>query len=149
MNFEIPMMSYGILRTLTKISRAAGITERIITHHVRHGGARDLAHVTKPLAGVGNETVAKGLGHTRQPLAGGVTDRYIGSIDGDIVNLKTDLHYNDRQKLTFANPTKIPWFTPEQISEHCELKGWGKREQFCPKPCIKGSRQGLHSKMEG
>jgi uncharacterized C2H2 Zn-finger protein len=85
-----------ISRGVRRMGIIAGILEPLTSRGIRNGAARDLAHLNTSFTGVANEGVALALGHSRNSLAGGTTQSYVGPTQEDLLNLRAKNAFVDR-----------------------------------------------------
>ncbi|OAL32774.1 hypothetical protein AYO20_07730 [Fonsecaea nubica] len=110
-----------IKRGVRRMAGVAGILEKVNARDLRRGTARDLAHLSKTFKGVSDNNVAAGLGHTRASLGRGVTDRYAGPVQEDLLTARTKDSFQDRmapelKKVTYDDI--LPTVRAQRISTY-------------------------------
>lgn len=125
MLFKTPAPVKTVTRILAKAGALSEILGHLVSHDLRRESARDVAHGKDRPTGYGIIELALSLGHSRQALYRGVTDKYVGPFDY--------YHWSQRVEnppdapkfgLEIATaPYQQPKYTATQITKVCNQKG--------------------------
>lgn len=99
-----------LLLSIRQMALIAGTVDLVYTHALRHGAARDVAHLRMgAIEGVGfaNDTVRQSLGHWSRALASGVTEGYTGGTSADLYNARATNAKVHRREPRFASSNSL------------------------------------------
>lgn len=94
-----------MLISIRKMGLVAGMLDRAYGHALRHGAARDLAHLPTGSfegSGVATDSVRQSIGHTQKTMAAGVTEHYVGGSSAELYNSRAANPRTNRLEPQFA-----------------------------------------------
>jgi hypothetical protein len=114
------------IRTISAMSIKAKCKVELRTHDLRHGTARDLAHLDQSrIRGHANMTVASAMGHKMSAFMRDVTDKYVGGSDVSTWNLRAQSEWRDSRAPKIGNTAfTAPPLRPGELENYCKEKGW-------------------------
>ncbi|TAQ89982.1 hypothetical protein B7494_g1722 [Chlorociboria aeruginascens] len=114
------------IKTINAMSIKAKCTVQLRTHDLRHGTARDLAHLNHgSIRGHANMTVASAMGHKMSAFMRDVTDKYVGGSDVSSWTLRAQSEWRDSSAPRMGNTAFVaPTLRPGELEDYCKEKGW-------------------------
>ncbi|KIV96346.1 hypothetical protein PV10_00227 [Exophiala mesophila] len=106
LNLEKPAHKGFFNQAVRSMALVSGIVERVTSHHIRAGVARDVANLAEPILGIDGDGPRQALGHTRKSTAGGITGDYVGPNQTRFFNRRAESDFKDDLAPTM-DPTKI------------------------------------------
>ena len=114
------------LKTISAMSVKAKCTVHLRAHDLRHGTARDLAHLDRGMIrGYANMAVANALGHKMSTFMRDITDSYVGGSDFSSWTLRAQSEWRDSNAPRMGTAAfDPPPLQPGELEEYCRAKGW-------------------------
>lgn len=121
-----PAGTHQVIATLNTMPRQAKTVVRLRVHDLRHGAARDLAHLDqRKLRGNTSMQVAGALGHRMSTMMHDVTEMYVGGSDISTWNLRAESQWADSRAPRIGNTVFVPRPIPQyELQRYCLDMGW-------------------------
>ena len=116
-----PAGTHQVIATLNTMSRQAETVVRLRVHDLRHGAARDLAHLDqRKLRGNASMQVAGALGHRVSTMMHDVTEMYVSGSDVSTWNLRAESQWVDSRAPRMGNTAFVPRPIPQdKLQKYC------------------------------
>ncbi|KAI7239636.1 hypothetical protein KC330_g1825 [Hortaea werneckii] len=104
-DLDKPARPDQMLHTIREMGLVSGMLDRAYGHALRHGSARDTAHLssrTMDGAGVATDGVRQSLGHTHRTMHNGITETYVGGSSAELYNARAAQPTETRRAPRFA-----------------------------------------------
>ncbi|KAL9638252.1 MAG: hypothetical protein Q9204_001567 [Flavoplaca sp. TL-2023a] len=124
---EQPCPTQQICVTTQEMGLTAGFLAPIVAHSLRHGGARDTAHLAESTSGFVNNTVRQALGHSHQAFSRGTTQGYAGDPDRHFLNDRQERSYSSKYDAPFAAESPVATVKAKVTEE--EIVSWLNRHE--------------------
>lgn len=123
LDWSRPAAAKQILATVRKMGLQAGVLVPLISHDIRRGAARDVAHHTKHTTAAANPFVAESLGHTNVSHGRGVTKAYVGPHQAAVFNTRAAERFEDKlAPAVAASPYQHKRLKTSEIDAWCDEK---------------------------
>jgi hypothetical protein len=106
-----------------QLAQVAGILARVCSHDIRRGGFREVANMSQLdscVVGVATAAVARIGGHSRNTLAQGTTDDYVGDVETDTYTSRAEIKFQSRNAPLIGEAQKKRRLRPGDIDNYCE-----------------------------
>lgn len=126
LELEKPATTHQTISTLNTMSVKAKSVVRLRVHDLRHGSARDIAHLDQSkLRGNANMQVASAMGHKMSTFMSDVTERYVGGSDIATWNLRAESDWVDSRAPRMGNTAFVPRpLRDGELQQYCRSMGW-------------------------
>ncbi len=126
LDLKKPASTHQAICTMNAMSVKARSVDRLRVHDLRHGSARDIAHLDQSkVYGHASMQVASALGHKMSTFMHDVTEQYVGGSDNATWTLRAESGWIDSRAPRMGNTAFVRRPLQEgELQKYCRSMGW-------------------------